>query len=71
MGCGGLLGVNLGSVEEPRMVRLHHVPEGPSRGHLALVGKGIMYDSGGISLKPSDESHAQMKNDMTPRCSPR
>ena len=47
------------------MVRLHYVPDGPSRGHLALVGKGIMYDSGGISLKPSDESHAQMKNDMT------
>ncbi|WP_235506393.1 leucyl aminopeptidase [Terrabacter sp. Root181] len=65
MGCGGLLGVNLGSVEEPRMVRLHYAPEGESRGHLAFVGKGIMYDSGGISLKPSDESHAQMKNDMT------
>jgi leucyl aminopeptidase len=65
LGCGGLLGVNLGSVEEPRMIRLHYVPEGPSRGHLALVGKGIMYDSGGISIKPSDESHAQMKNDMT------
>ncbi len=67
MGCGGLLGVNLGSVEEPRMVRLRYVPDGPGApsGHLALVGKGIMYDSGGISLKPSDESHAQMKNDMT------
>ena len=34
-------------------------------GHLALVGKGIMYDSGGISLKPSDAVHAQMKNDMS------
>ena len=64
MGCGGLLGVNMGSTEEPRMVRLRYVPESPT-GHLALVGKGIMYDSGGISLKPSDESHAQMKNDMT------
>ena len=64
MGCGGLLGVNMGSVDEPRMVRLRYVPESPT-GHLALVGKGIMYDSGGISLKPSDDSHAQMKNDMT------
>ncbi len=64
MGCGGLLGVNLGSTDEPRMVRLRYVPDTP-QGHLALVGKGIMYDSGGISLKPSDESHAQMKNDMT------
>jgi leucyl aminopeptidase len=64
MGCGGLLGVNMGSVDEPRMVRLRYVPDAPT-GHLALVGKGIMYDSGGISLKPSDDSHAQMKNDMT------
>ncbi|WP_157635722.1 leucyl aminopeptidase family protein, partial [Nostocoides japonicum] len=64
MGCGGILGVNLGSVDEPRLVRLRYSPENPI-GHLALVGKGVMYDSGGISLKPSDESHAQMKNDMT------
>ena len=64
MGCGGILGVNLGSVDEPRLVRLRYRPERPT-GRLALIGKGIMYDSGGISLKPSDESHAQMKNDMT------
>jgi leucyl aminopeptidase len=64
MGCGGLLGVNLGSVDAPQLIRLHYRPESPT-GRLALVGKGIMYDSGGISLKPSDESHAQMKNDMT------
>jgi leucyl aminopeptidase len=64
MGCGGLLGVNLGSVEPPQLIRLHYRPAEPT-GRLALVGKGIMYDSGGISLKPSDESHAQMKNDMT------
>jgi leucyl aminopeptidase len=64
MGCGGLLGVNRGSVEPPRMIRLRYRPADPS-GRIALIGKGIMYDSGGISLKPSDESHAQMKNDMT------
>ena len=64
MGCGGLLGVNRGSVEPPRMVRLRYQPADPT-GRIALVGKGVMYDSGGISLKPSDESHAQMKNDMT------
>jgi leucyl aminopeptidase len=64
MGCGGILGVNSGSVEEPRLVRMSYRPDSPT-GHLGLVGKGIMYDSGGISLKPSDESHAQMKNDMT------
>ncbi|WP_405067094.1 leucyl aminopeptidase [Kribbella sp. NBC_01510] len=64
LGCGGLLGVNRGSVEPPRMIRLRYQPENPT-GRIALVGKGVMYDSGGISLKPSDESHAQMKNDMT------
>ncbi|MFC6008613.1 leucyl aminopeptidase family protein [Angustibacter luteus] len=64
MGCGGILGVNLGSIDEPRLIRLRYSPAAAT-GHLALVGKGIMYDSGGISLKPSDESHAQMKNDMT------
>ncbi|RZT07527.1 leucyl aminopeptidase [Kribbella sp. VKM Ac-2569] len=64
LGCGGLLGVNRGSVEPPRMIRLRYQPEQPT-GRIALIGKGIMYDSGGISLKPSDESHAQMKNDMT------
>ena len=65
MGCGGLLGVNRGSVEPPRMIRMRYVPEGGGEGHLALVGKGIMYDSGGINLKPSDVSHSQMKNDMS------
>ncbi len=64
MGCGGILGVNLGSVDEPRLIKLTYRPDSPT-GHLGLVGKGVMYDSGGISLKPSDESHAQMKNDMT------
>jgi leucyl aminopeptidase len=65
LGCGGLLGVNKGSVEEPRMIKLTYTPDGEPTGRLALVGKGIMYDSGGISLKPGDVSHSQMKNDMT------
>ena len=66
MGCGGIVGVNRGSVEPPRMVRLTYKPAG-SKGkpHLVLVGKGVMYDSGGISLKPSDPSHAMMKGDMS------
>ncbi|MFS0866185.1 M17 family metallopeptidase [Microbacterium sp. 179-B 1A2 NHS] len=63
LGCGGLLGVNQGSVEEPRMITLTYEPEGAS-GHLGMVGKGIMYDSGGISLKPSDPMHLLMKMDM-------
>ena len=65
LGCGGLLGVNKGSVEEPRMIVLTYAPAGEPSGHLALVGKGIMYDSGGLNLKPGDLSHSQMKNDMT------
>jgi leucyl aminopeptidase len=66
MGCGGLLGVNQGSAEPPRMIKLiYRPPGGEPTGRLALVGKGIMYDSGGIALKPGDEVHAQMKNDMS------
>jgi leucyl aminopeptidase len=65
LGCGGLLGVNAGSTEPPRMIKLTYQPHGTSTGRLALVGKGIMYDSGGIALKPGDEIHAQMKNDMS------
>ena len=64
MGCGGLVGVNKGSVEPPRMIKLEYRPTG-ARGNVVLVGKGVMYDSGGISLKPSDPSHASMKMDMS------
>lgn len=64
MRCGGLLGVNAGSVQEPRMLKLHYAPQGTPTGHLGLVGKGIMYDSGGVSLKPSDPMHLLMKMDM-------
>ncbi|SEJ82177.1 leucyl aminopeptidase [Arthrobacter sp. yr096] len=62
--CGGLLGVNAGSAQEPRMIKLSYRPEGAPSGHLGLVGKGIMYDSGGVSLKPSDPMHLLMKMDM-------
>ena len=64
MGCGGIVGVNAGSKEPPRMVVLEHAPRG-AQAKVALVGKGVMYDSGGISLKPSDPSHASMKMDMS------
>ena len=63
MGCGGLLGVNAGSTEPPRLVKLSYRPRHP-KGHLALVGKGVMFDSGGLSLKPSDGMMA-MKMDMS------
>jgi leucyl aminopeptidase len=64
MGCGGLLGVNAGSAKPPRLIKLTYQPAEPT-GQLAMVGKGIMYDSGGIGLKPNNRVHAQMKNDMT------
>ncbi len=63
LGCGGLLGVNAGSAEEPRMIKLTYKPA-EAQHHVALVGKGIMYDAGGISLKPSDSMHLLMKMDM-------
>ena len=47
------------------MVKLTYTPAGEPTGRLTLVGKGIMYDSGGISLKPADAIHATMKNDMS------
>ena len=66
LGCGGLLGVNGGSAEPARMIKLSYTPSVKrASGHLGLVGKGIMYDSGGISLKPSDAMHAAMKLDMS------
>ncbi len=64
MGCGGMIGVNRGSTEPPRMVKLSYSPKNPSA-HLGMVGKGVMYDSGGISLKPSNPSHVAMKMDMS------
>jgi leucyl aminopeptidase len=64
MGCGGILGVNAGSTEPPRMVKLTYKPKGKSKGHLAMVGKGIMYDSGGINIKPREGMQLFMKMDM-------
>lgn len=67
MGCGGILGVNRGSTEPPRMVKLTYTPDSAttSTPHLAMVGKGIMYDSGGISIKGGDAFHQVMKMDMS------
>lgn len=64
MGCGGMIGVNRGSTEPPRMVKLSYSPK-KATGHLAMVGKGIMYDSGGISIKGGDAFHQAMKMDMS------
>ena len=62
-GYQGLLRVGQGSVNTPRMILLRHVPRKPSAETIALVGKGITFDSGGISLKPGDKMW-EMKGDM-------
>ncbi|MFN8146711.1 MAG: leucyl aminopeptidase [Candidatus Nanopelagicales bacterium] len=61
-GFGGILAVGKGSAHPPRLVRLTYRPDG-AKGHLALVGKGITFDTGGISIKPSAGMH-EMKGDM-------
>ncbi|MFJ7072748.1 leucyl aminopeptidase [Streptomyces sp. NPDC098781] len=62
-GYGGILGVGSGSAAGPRLVKLSYTPSKADK-HLALVGKGITYDSGGISLKPAGHNET-MKCDMS------
>jgi leucyl aminopeptidase len=66
LGMGSFLGVSRGSDEPPKMIVLKYTPprKVKSDGLLALVGKGITFDSGGISLKPG-ENMELMKYDMT------
>jgi leucyl aminopeptidase len=61
---GGLLGVAQGSVEPPKFIimRYYGSPQSEDNG-IALVGKGITFDTGGISLKPAERMH-EMKSDM-------
>ncbi|MCC6434135.1 MAG: leucyl aminopeptidase, partial [Acidimicrobiales bacterium] len=63
LGMGGLLGVNRGSAQPPRFVELRYRPAGRSRGTVALIGKGITFDSGGLSLK-TGAGMMTMKCDM-------
>jgi leucyl aminopeptidase len=61
-GFGGVVGVGQGSAHPPRLVRLTYTPRG-AKTHLAMVGKGITFDSGGLSIKPS-AGMTTMKCDM-------
>ncbi|MGN6172863.1 MAG: leucyl aminopeptidase [Streptosporangiaceae bacterium] len=61
-GYGGILGVGQGSVHPPRLVRLEYAPPQASK-VLVLAGKGITFDSGGLSLKPA-KAMETMKSDM-------
>ncbi|GAA1919366.1 leucyl aminopeptidase [Streptomyces durmitorensis] len=61
-GFGGILGVGVGSDAPPRLVKLSYTSS-KAKKHLAFIGKGITYDSGGISLKPAGHNET-MKCDM-------
>ncbi len=60
---GGLLGVNRGSERPPRFVELDYRPKGRAKGTIALVGKGLTFDAGGLSIK-SGQGMMDMKMDM-------
>jgi leucyl aminopeptidase len=62
-GYNGLLQVGRGSSHPPRLIRLAYRAK-KAKGHLAFVGKGVTFDSGGISLKPADKMY-EMKGDMS------
>jgi len=63
MGCGGILGVSAGSPHEPYLIHLIYQPKKQAQEKIALVGKGITFDSGGLHLKPADFMN-NMKMDM-------
>ena len=65
LGMGTLLGVSMGSAEPPVMIILRYTPQNQpeTTDHLALIGKGVTFDTGGISIKPSDGME-KMKYDM-------
>ncbi len=62
---GGLLAVNLGSVDPPTFTIMEYKHKKPVNKHpIVLVGKGVVYDTGGLSLKPTSNSMDYMKCDM-------
>jgi leucyl aminopeptidase len=61
-GFGGIVAVGHGSTRPPRLIEMRYQPRG-ARTHVVLVGKGITFDSGGLSIKPADGMVA-MKTDM-------
>ncbi|MDR2733786.1 MAG: leucyl aminopeptidase [Spirochaetota bacterium] len=65
-GYAGILAVGQGSVHEPRMVVIRYRPDGLHKDarHIALVGKGVTFDTGGVSLKTAKDMHI-MKDDMS------
>ncbi|MFK5955880.1 MAG: leucyl aminopeptidase [Planctomycetota bacterium] len=64
LGMGSLLGVSIGSANEAQLVHMVYKPGRKAKGKIALVGKGLTFDTGGISLKPSGKME-DMKFDMS------
>jgi leucyl aminopeptidase len=63
LGMGAILGVAQGSTQQPRLIEITYVPRQRAKKRLAIVGKGITFDSGGLSLKHADSMQGQ-KRDM-------
>ncbi len=65
-GMGGILAVNRGSIDPPTFTVCEYKPEGARNSKpIVLVGKGIVFDTGGLSLKPTPASMDRMKSDMS------
>jgi leucyl aminopeptidase len=64
MGMGAFIGVGTGSEQPPKFIHLAYIPRGRAARRVALIGKGITFDSGGLDLKNA-EGMLRMKNDMS------
>jgi leucyl aminopeptidase len=64
LGMGGIVAVSAGSAQEPRLIAMRYAGAGDGADTLGLVGKGVTFDSGGISIKPAQSMH-EMKMDMS------
>jgi leucyl aminopeptidase len=64
LGMGAFLGVAAGSEQPPKFIHLTYTPAGPSRRRVAVIGKGITFDAGGLDLKTA-EGMLRMKDDMS------
>jgi leucyl aminopeptidase len=63
MGMGAYLAVGQGSVQPPKFIHIKYIPENPKK-RIAIIGKGICFDSGGLDIKPPS-SMLNMKDDMS------
>ena len=64
MGMGGIVGVGKGSIHPPVLIEMHYRPSTKPKKKIAIIGKGVTFDSGGLSLKPP-KSMETMKDDMS------